>query len=47
MLELWGNGKAAASPEGVRAFTDAELAELRARPERSRRLTPADLVGWD
>lgn len=42
-----GNGKAAASPEGVRSFTDAEIQELRARLQRSRRLTPADLVAWD
>ncbi len=48
--ELRGNGKAAADPEGVRAFTDAELQELRARIERSiarHKLTPADLVAWD
>jgi len=42
-----GNGKAAVSPHGVRAFTDKELEELRARIERSYRLTPADLVAWD
>jgi hypothetical protein len=30
LLELRGNGKAAASPEGVRSFTDAEIEELRA-----------------
>jgi len=30
-----GNGKAAVSPHGVRAFTDQELEELRARIERS------------
>ena len=42
-----GNGKAAASPHGVRAFTDGELEELRARIKRSYRLTPADLVAWD
>lgn len=42
-----GNGKAAASPHGVRAFTDKELEELRARIERSYRLTAADLVAWD
>ncbi|MFN6343352.1 MAG: site-specific integrase [Cyanobium sp.] len=48
--ELRGNGKAAASPEGVRSFTDGELQELRARIERSiarHKLTPADLVAWD
>jgi hypothetical protein len=42
-----GNGKAAASPEGVRSFTDSEIEELRARLQRSRRLTPADLVALD
>lgn len=42
-----GNGKAAADPEGVRAFTDGEIQELRARLQRSRRLTAADLVAWD
>jgi len=47
LMELRGNGKAAKSPEGVRAFKDAELVELRARIERSHRLTPADLVAWD
>jgi integrase len=50
LLEMRGNGKAAASPEGVRSFTDAELAELRTRIERSiqrHKLTPADLVAWD
>jgi hypothetical protein len=35
-----GNGKAAASPEGVRPFTDEEIEELRARLRRSTRLTP-------
>lgn len=47
LLELRGNGKAAANPEGVRAFSDEELQELRDRLERSRKLTPADLVAWD
>ena len=42
-----GNGKAAASPEGVRSFTDAEIQELRARLLRSRRLSTADVVAWD
>jgi integrase len=46
LAELRGNGKAAAAAEGVRAFTDAEIQELRARLQRSR-LTPADLVAWD
>lgn len=47
VLPMRGNGKAAASPEGVRAFTDAEIEELRARLQRSSKLTPADLVAWD
>ncbi len=34
-----GNGRAAAAPDGVRAFTDAEISELRQRVQRSR-LTP-------
>jgi integrase len=42
-----GNGRAAADPEGVRSFSDAEIQELRARVLRSRRLTPADLLAWD
>lgn len=42
-----GNGKAAAAPEGVRAFTNAEVGELRVRVQRSRRLTPGDLLAWD
>lgn len=42
-----GNGKAAAAADGVRGFSDGEIAELRARVQRSRRLTPADLVAWD
>ena len=45
--ELRGNGRAARPAGGVRGFTDAELRELRARIERSHRLTPADLVAWD
>ena len=47
MAAMRGNGKAAASPEGVRAFTDEEIEELRARLQRSRKLMPADLVAWD
>ena len=47
LAELRGNGKAAASPEGVRAFSDAELQELRDRILRSSRLTAADLTAWD
>ncbi len=42
-----GTGKAAANPEGVRAFSDGEIGELRARLQRSRRLTPSDLLAWD
>jgi len=42
-----GNGKAAADPKGVRPFTDREIQELRSRLQRSRKLTPADLVAWD
>jgi integrase len=50
VIALRGNGKAAAAAEGVRAFTDAELVELRARIQRSisrRKLSEADLVAWD
>jgi hypothetical protein len=47
VTNLRGNGRAATAPEGVRAFTDEELAELRARLQRSYRLTPADVVAWD
>jgi integrase len=47
LVELRGNGTAAANPEGVRAFGDEELHELRLRLQRSYRLTPADLVAWD
>ncbi len=43
---LRGNGKAAADPRGVRAFTDEEIAGLREAILRSK-LTPADLVAWD
>lgn len=44
---LRGNGRAAAAADGVRAFTAQELAELRARLQRSSKLTPMDLVAWD
>lgn len=50
ITSMRGNGKAAASPEGVWGFSDEEIAELRARIQRSiqrRRLTAADLVAWD
>jgi integrase len=46
LARLRGNGKAAADPQGVRAFTDEEITQLREAIERSR-LTPADLVAWD
>lgn len=47
LLAMRGNGKAAAAAEGVRAFSDEEIQELRARLQRSGKLTPADLVAWD
>lgn len=47
LVEMRGNGRAAASAEGVRAFTDDELQELRDRILRSSRLTAADLAAWD
>ena len=47
IVAMRGNGKAAAAAEGVRAFNDPEIQELRARLLRSYRLTPADLVAWD
>jgi integrase len=43
---LRGNGKAAADPEGVRAFTDEETQRLREAIEGSK-LTAAALVAWD
>jgi integrase len=46
LAPLRGNGRAAAHPEGVMAFTDEEIEELRERISRSR-LTAADLVAWD
>jgi len=46
LLSMRGNGRAAAAAEGVRAFSDEEIKELRARLQRSK-LTPADLVAWD
>ncbi len=46
LAALRGNGKAAADPEGVRAFTDAEIEQLREAIQRSR-LAPAALVAWD
>lgn len=47
LATLRGNGKAAADPEGVRAFSDEEIQQLRERMEQSVRLTSADLVAWD
>lgn len=46
LAALRGNGKAAADPQGVRAFTDEEIERLREAIERSK-LTSADLVAWD
>ncbi len=46
LAQLRGNGKAAAAPEGVRAFTDQEIEQLREAIKGSK-LTPADLVAWD
>ena len=47
LTTLRGNGKAAAAAEGVRAFSDPEIAELRARIQASHRLGEDDLVAWD
>lgn len=47
LAALRGNGSAAADPQGVSAMTDEDIEELRARIQRSARLTPADLVAWD
>jgi integrase len=38
MAKLRGNGKAAVDPDGVRAFTDKEIQQLREQIERSARL---------
>lgn len=46
LAQLRGNGKAAADPAGVRAFTDHEIEQLREAIEASK-LTAADLVAWD
>lgn len=46
LAPMRGNGKAAADPRGVRAFTDEEIEQLREAIQRSR-LTPTDLVAWD
>ena len=42
-----GNGKAAAPPEGVRAFTDQEISELRERIVSSNQMKPNIMVAWD
>jgi integrase len=47
ITSMRGNGRAAASPEGVWGFSDEEIAELRARVQRSSKLTPKDLLAWD
>lgn len=47
LASLRGNGKAAANPGGVRAFTDQEISTLREAIQNSRRLTESDLVAWD
>lgn len=47
LAQLRGNGKAAAHPEGVRAFSDQEIRLLRERIERSAKLGAADLLAWD
>jgi integrase len=47
ILKMRGSGKAAADPEGVRAFADAEIATLRERIQGSSKLTERDLVAWD
>ena len=47
MAQLRGNGKAVVDPDGVRAFTDQEIQQLRDRIESSARLGPSDLLAWD
>jgi integrase len=42
-----GNGRAAAAPEGVRAFTDQEISQLRARILSSHQMKPSAQVAWD
>jgi len=46
VLEMRGNGKAAAPVEGVKGFTAAESLELRERIKRSK-LGPESAVAWD
>ena len=45
--DLRGNGKAASPVEGVRAFTDQEISELRQRILSSNQMKPSALVAWD
>jgi hypothetical protein len=47
LAPLRGNGRAAADPDGVRAFTDEEIEALRERIHTSTKLAAADLVAWD
>jgi integrase len=47
LAPLRGNGKAAAHPEGVRAFRDQEIQLLRERIKKSAKLGPGDLLAWD
>lgn len=46
ILQMRGNGRAAANPDGVLAFSGQEITELRGRIQSSR-LSHADLVAWD
>ncbi|MCT0207739.1 hypothetical protein [Synechococcus sp. CS-1332] len=47
LAQLRGNGKAAADPAGVRAFTDLEIERLRERIQASPHLLGGDLLAWD
>lgn len=47
VLAMRGNGRAAVDPAGVRAFSDAEIGQLRERIQGSARLSPCDLLAWD
>ena len=46
IASMRGTGKAAVDPRGVRAFSDEEISELRARILESR-LSPSVLTAWD
>lgn len=46
ILSMRGNGRAAANPDGVLAFSDEEIAVLCGRIQSSL-LSPADLAAWD